>query len=148
MLILLSSLYSVIGGAHSVSTGCLRLFQYFSVDVTVESIFRQWWGPFGINWLSLFVPVFQCLCYCRVYFPSLVGHTWVQVVFFVYASISVLIEHSSFFSVIGRAISESTGCFRLLQCFSVDLTVETIFRHWWGPLGINWLSSFVPVFQC
>ena len=81
---------------------------------------------------------------------------------------------SSLFSVIGRAHSGSTGGCRLLQNFSVDVTVESIFRHcsgstysfrllkyfsvavtvesisrhWSVPLLFNWLFSFAPVFQC
>ena len=81
---------------------------------------------------------------------------------------------SSLFSVIGRAHSGSTGGCPLRQNFSVDVTVESIFRHrsgstgsfcllqffsvavtvesisryWSGPLLFNWLFSFAPVFQC
>ena len=148
MLLLLSSRFSVIGRAHSGSTGCFRLLQYFSVDVTVESIFCHWSDLLGFNWRLSFAPEFQCWCDCRVYFPSLVGPTWVQRAVSVCSSISALMLLSSLFSVIGRALSGSTGSFRLLQFFSVDVTVDSIFRHWSGPLGISWLFSFVIVFQC
>ena len=136
VLMLLSSLYSVNGGAHSVSTGCLRLFQYFSVGVTVESIFRHWSGTLGFKWLFSFTPVFQCRSNTRVYFPSLVGPFRNQLVVFVCSSASVLILLSRLYSVIGGAHSVSTGCLRLFQYFSVDVTVESFFRHWSGPLGI------------
>ena len=73
---------------------------------------------------------------------------WSGSTVFVSSSISVLRLLSSLFSVFGRAHSGLTGSFRLLQNFSADVTVESIFRHWSGPLGFNWLLSFHPVFQC
>ena len=174
---LLSSLFSVIGWALSGSTGSFRLLQFFSVDVTVESIFRHWSGPLGISWLFSFVPVFQCCCFCRVYFPLLVVPSPAQLAFFrllQYFSVDVTVEFifrqwsalpgstSCFrlfqyfsvaatvetYSAIGRAHSGSTGCFRFLRYFSVDDTVESIFRHLSGTLGLNWRLSFPPVFQC
>ena len=81
-------------------------------------------------------------------FPVIVGPTPVQLVVFVCYSISLLLLLSNLFSVIGRAHSDSTGCFRLLQYVSVGLTVKSIFHHWSGPLRINWMFSFTPVFQC
>ena len=64
--------------------------------------------------------------------------TQVQLDVFVVSSISVLMLMSSLIFVIGRAHSVSTGRFRLLQFFYVEVTVESIFRLWPGPLGFNW----------
>ena len=185
ILLFLSSLFSVIGRALSGSTGCFRFLQYFSVDLTLEFIFRHLLGPLGIKWLFSFVPVLQCCCYCRVYFfvigrahsgstgcfrflqyfnvdvtvetifSSLVGSTWFQLAVFVWSSISDSMLLSSQFPVIVgpvsrhcRAHSGSTGCSRLLQYFIVDVTVESIFRHWSGQFGFNWQFPFAPVIQC
>ena len=69
------------------------------------------------------------------FFPLLVGPTQFKLAVIDCSSISVLMLLSSVFSVIGRAHSGSTGGCPLRQNFSVDVTVESIFRHRSGSTG-------------
>ena len=136
---LLSSLFSVIGRAHSCSNGGCRLRQNFSVAVTVESSFRHWSGSTGSFRLLQYFSVHG---YCPIFFPSLVVPTQVQLALFVLSSILVLMLLSRLFFVIGRAYSVSTGSFRLLQYFYVGVTVESIYLHSGSTGGCSFLQYF------
>ena len=121
MLLLLSSLFFVIGRAHSGSTGCFSFLQYFNVDVTVETIFSS---LVGSTWFQLAVFVWSSISDSMLLssqFPVIVGPvsrpfvgpTRVQLVVLVCYIILLLMLLLNLFSVIGRANSGSTGSFHL-----------------------------------
>ena len=75
------------------------------------------------------------------------GPTRYQLVVFVCFSISVLMLLSSLLFIISRAHSGSPDSFHLLQYISIDVSVESVFRPWSGPLGFNRLFSFFQYFS-